>query len=96
VFSKSDAVLANANGIFAFRHGFLRPAALHGIKGEQMRGAIGSTFGIIDDRPFEFRPIPGGAERETADAAETIDANTGRFHAAVFWLRSFPAPGCTR
>jgi hypothetical protein len=80
VFGEGDRAVADPERIAAVRHGLLRPAALHGVEGQQMRGALGATLGIIDQGPIEFGPVPSGAVSETANTTKSIDGDAGFVH----------------
>ena len=77
-----DAVVAaggNAPPIYhngvTLRSGRVTPAAMHGIKIQQVRQRGRISGGIVDVYKFDLWPAPGGAQYQPAHAAKTIDAN---------------------
>ena len=55
--------------------GFMMPAAMDGIEGDEVCQRGGIAGRVIDAHKLHIRPVEGGAKRETAHAAKTVDTN---------------------
>ncbi len=50
------------------------PAAVHRIEFQQVGGGFHPALELVDVDDVKFRPIPGGAQRQAAHAAETVNS----------------------
>lgn len=53
---------------------FVLPAAMHRVEVQQVGMGSGVAGRIVDPNELQLRPAPGGAKRQTSNAAKTIDA----------------------
>src|SRR5690606_30667098 len=68
-----DALSGDDDGI-ALGRGLVRPAAMHGVEVEQVGEGGGVAGRVVDVREAQVGPVESGAQRQAADAAESVDA----------------------
>ena len=53
----------------------VRPAPVHRVERQEVRGGVGVAVELVDVRESELGPVPRGAQRHAADATEAVDAD---------------------
>src|SRR5690606_1195388 len=74
VVGHGDALAVDDDGV-AVAARLVLPAAVHRVEVQQV--GVGRRVGgrVVDVHEFQLRPVPGGAQRQTSDAAGTVDAD---------------------